>query len=149
MTQKPKHQPNERKSLTDHILLFPSISLFCGTQVLTDGWGGLRDPPQRAQIGLQGCKLFTRPLCYTLAFGFKSFPEKAGAAERPSAREGPTSQQGTAAPLGPQKEPVRQRVHRLFLLRVKLMHFVNSLHNYIMTRVRVSCRPQSLLWTHW
>ncbi|XP_049638624.1 gamma-tubulin complex component 5 [Suncus etruscus] len=63
------------------------------------------------------------------------FGEKAGAAERPSAREGPTSQQDTAAPLGPQKEPVRQRVHRLFLLRVKLMHFVNSLHNYIMTRI--------------
>lgn len=33
------------------------------------------------------------------------------------------------------KEPVHQQIHRMFLLRVKLMHFVNSLHNYIMTRV--------------
>lgn len=34
------------------------------------------------------------------------------------------------------KEPVNQQIHRMCLLRVKLMHFVNSLHNYIMTRVR-------------
>ncbi|XP_067889349.1 gamma-tubulin complex component 5 isoform X1 [Heterodontus francisci] len=33
------------------------------------------------------------------------------------------------------KTPVRQQIHRMFLLRVKLMHFVNSLHNYIMTRI--------------
>ncbi|KAL1023411.1 hypothetical protein UPYG_G00040520 [Umbra pygmaea] len=33
------------------------------------------------------------------------------------------------------KEPVNQQIHRMFLLRVKLMHFVNSLHNYIMTRI--------------
>lgn len=33
------------------------------------------------------------------------------------------------------KEPLNQQIHRMFLLRVKLMHFVNSLHNYIMTRV--------------
>lgn len=33
------------------------------------------------------------------------------------------------------KEPIQQQIHRMFLLRVKLMHFVNSLHNYIMTRV--------------
>lgn len=39
-----------------------------------------------------------------------------------------------------------QQTHRLFLLRVKLMHFVNSLHNYIMTRVRVSL---SLPWRLW
>ncbi|XP_029938305.1 gamma-tubulin complex component 5 [Salarias fasciatus] len=30
---------------------------------------------------------------------------------------------------------VRQQIHRLCLLRVKLMHFVNSVHNYIMTRI--------------
>ncbi|XP_069748019.1 gamma-tubulin complex component 5 isoform X2 [Narcine bancroftii] len=30
---------------------------------------------------------------------------------------------------------VRQQIHTMFLLRVKLMHFVNSLHNYIMTRI--------------
>lgn len=33
------------------------------------------------------------------------------------------------------KEPIKEQVHRMCLLRVKLMHFVNSLHNYIMTRV--------------
>ncbi|KAM9848381.1 gamma-tubulin complex component 5 [Aulostomus maculatus] len=30
---------------------------------------------------------------------------------------------------------VHQQIHRMCLLRVKLMHFVNSLHNYIMTRI--------------
>lgn len=34
------------------------------------------------------------------------------------------------------KEPIHQQIHRMCLLRVKLMHFVNSLHNYITTRVR-------------
>ncbi|XP_058886341.1 gamma-tubulin complex component 5-like isoform X1 [Acipenser ruthenus] len=33
------------------------------------------------------------------------------------------------------KEPIKQQIHRMCLLRVKLMHFVNSLHNYIMTRI--------------
>ncbi|XP_074492838.1 gamma-tubulin complex component 5 isoform X2 [Sebastes fasciatus] len=33
------------------------------------------------------------------------------------------------------KEPINQQIHRMCLLRVKLMHFVNSLHNYIMTRI--------------
>ncbi|XP_034387172.1 gamma-tubulin complex component 5 isoform X2 [Cyclopterus lumpus] len=33
------------------------------------------------------------------------------------------------------KEPIKQQTHRMCLLRVKLMHFVNSLHNYIMTRI--------------
>lgn len=37
------------------------------------------------------------------------------------------------------KEPIQQQIHRMFLLRVKLMHFVNSLHNYIMTRVGFLC----------
>uniref|UniRef100_A0A674EA36 Gamma-tubulin complex component n=1 Tax=Salmo trutta TaxID=8032 RepID=A0A674EA36_SALTR len=32
-------------------------------------------------------------------------------------------------------EPINQQIHRMFLLRVKLMHFVNSLHNYIVTRI--------------
>ncbi|XP_075708686.1 gamma-tubulin complex component 5 isoform X2 [Rhinoderma darwinii] len=32
-------------------------------------------------------------------------------------------------------EPKEQQIHRMFLLRVKLMHFVNSLHNYMMTRI--------------
>ncbi|XP_068599388.1 gamma-tubulin complex component 5 [Brachionichthys hirsutus] len=33
------------------------------------------------------------------------------------------------------KEPLNQQIHRMCLLRVKLMHFVNSLHNYITTRI--------------
>ncbi|KAF7664125.1 hypothetical protein LDENG_00188560 [Lucifuga dentata] len=33
------------------------------------------------------------------------------------------------------KEPVNKQIHRMCLLRVKLMHFVNSLHNYIVTRI--------------
>ncbi|CAH2223398.1 gamma-tubulin complex component 5 isoform X2 [Pelobates cultripes] len=33
------------------------------------------------------------------------------------------------------EEPKGQQIHRMFLLRVKLMHFVNSLHNYMMTRI--------------
>uniref|UniRef100_A0AAR2IY50 Gamma-tubulin complex component n=1 Tax=Pygocentrus nattereri TaxID=42514 RepID=A0AAR2IY50_PYGNA len=43
--------------------------------------------------------------------------------------EGGQSEEYTA------KEPINQQIHRMFLLRVKLMHFVNSLHNYIMTRI--------------
>lgn len=34
------------------------------------------------------------------------------------------------------QELLNRQIHRMCLLRVKLMHFVNSLHNYIMTRVR-------------
>ncbi|XP_006898658.1 PREDICTED: gamma-tubulin complex component 5-like [Elephantulus edwardii] len=44
-------------------------------------------------------------------------------------------QQNMNAKFGPQKKSIRQQIHRMFLLRVKLMHFVNSLHNYIMTRI--------------
>uniref|UniRef100_H3C6U4 Gamma-tubulin complex component n=1 Tax=Tetraodon nigroviridis TaxID=99883 RepID=H3C6U4_TETNG len=33
------------------------------------------------------------------------------------------------------REAIKEQVHRMCLLRVKLMHFVNSLHNYIMTRI--------------
>ncbi|XP_076004762.1 gamma-tubulin complex component 5 [Genypterus blacodes] len=33
------------------------------------------------------------------------------------------------------KEPLNKQIHRMCLLRVKLMHFVNSLHNYIVTRI--------------
>ncbi|XP_016124163.1 gamma-tubulin complex component 5-like [Sinocyclocheilus grahami] len=44
-------------------------------------------------------------------------------------QEGSQSEESTA------KEPINQQIHRMFLLRVKLMHFVNSLHNYIMTRI--------------
>lgn len=67
-----------------------------------------------------------------------SFTELAGTAEKPQLKEGLLCEQDAAAPSGPEKKPVTQQIHRLFLLRVKLMHFVNSLHNYIMSRVRVS-----------
>ncbi|KAK9518856.1 hypothetical protein VZT92_021624 [Zoarces viviparus] len=33
------------------------------------------------------------------------------------------------------RDPINQQIHRMCLLRVKLMHFVNSLHNYITTRI--------------
>ncbi|XP_053373064.1 gamma-tubulin complex component 5-like isoform X3 [Mercenaria mercenaria] len=33
------------------------------------------------------------------------------------------------------KEPRSARIHRMHLLRMKLINFVNSLHNYIMTRI--------------
>lgn len=69
---------------------------------------------------------------------FSSSAELASAAEKPHPKEALSRERDTAAPLGPHTEPARQRVHRMFLLRVKLMHFVNSLHNYIMTRVCVS-----------
>ncbi|XP_055797190.1 gamma-tubulin complex component 5 isoform X1 [Salvelinus fontinalis] len=42
--------------------------------------------------------------------------------------------EGTPEEVKP-KEPINQQIHRMFLLRVKLMHFVNSLHNYIVTRI--------------
>uniref|UniRef100_A0A8C3W810 Gamma-tubulin complex component n=1 Tax=Catagonus wagneri TaxID=51154 RepID=A0A8C3W810_9CETA len=63
------------------------------------------------------------------------FGEVASSAEKPQSKEGLLGGQDIAAQFGPQKEPVRQQIHRMFLLRVKLMHFVNSLHNYIMTRI--------------
>lgn len=44
-------------------------------------------------------------------------------------KEGGQPEENTA------KESINQQIHRMFLLRVKLMHFVNSLHNYIMTRI--------------
>ncbi|PNI88422.1 TUBGCP5 isoform 5, partial [Pan troglodytes] len=62
------------------------------------------------------------------------FGELVSTAEKPRLKEGLIHEQDTVAQFGPQKEPVRQQIHRMFLLRVKLMHFVNSLHNYIMTR---------------
>uniref|UniRef100_A0A669F0Z2 Gamma-tubulin complex component n=1 Tax=Oreochromis niloticus TaxID=8128 RepID=A0A669F0Z2_ORENI len=43
--------------------------------------------------------------------------------------------EGAAAEEVKVKERVNQQIHRMCLLRVKLMHFVNSLHNYIMTRI--------------
>ncbi|XP_059512245.1 gamma-tubulin complex component 5 isoform X3 [Myotis daubentonii] len=60
------------------------------------------------------------------------FGELAG---QPPLQDGLLCGQEMAAQFGPQKKPVRQQIHRMFLLRVKLMHFVNSLHNYIMTRI--------------
>lgn len=68
---------------------------------------------------------------------FQSCTELASTAGKPQLREGLLREQDTTAQFGPQKEPIRQQIHRMFLLRVKLMHFVNSLHNYIMTRVCV------------
>ncbi|XP_028748425.1 gamma-tubulin complex component 5 isoform X1 [Peromyscus leucopus] len=62
------------------------------------------------------------------------FGELANAAERSQGKED-LREQDTLSQFGPPKESLRQQIHRMFLLRVKLMHFVNSLHNYIMTRI--------------
>ncbi|XP_003800202.1 gamma-tubulin complex component 5 isoform X1 [Otolemur garnettii] len=63
------------------------------------------------------------------------FGELVSTAEKPRLKEGLLHEQDPLAQFGTQKEPARQQIHRMFLLRVKLMHFVNSLHNYIMTRI--------------
>ncbi|XP_030906841.2 gamma-tubulin complex component 5 isoform X1 [Melopsittacus undulatus] len=63
------------------------------------------------------------------------FDELVCAAENPQVKEGTSLQQGTLPLFSPQPESIKQQIHRMFLLRVKLMHFVNSLHNYIMTRI--------------
>ena len=42
---------------------------------------------------------------------------------------------GVAGEGASAREGINQQIHRMCLLRVKLMHFVNSLHNYIVTRV--------------
>nr|XP_040131340.1 gamma-tubulin complex component 5 [Ictidomys tridecemlineatus] len=61
--------------------------------------------------------------------------ELANTTEKSQLKEGLLSEQDAVAQFGSQKAPVGQQIHRMFLLRVKLMHFVNSLHNYIMTRI--------------
>ncbi|XP_026644918.1 gamma-tubulin complex component 5 isoform X1 [Microtus ochrogaster] len=63
------------------------------------------------------------------------FGDLANTAERSQAKEGSPCEQDTLSQFGAPKESLRQQIHRMFLLRVKLMHFVNSLHNYIMTRI--------------
>ncbi|XP_061233795.1 gamma-tubulin complex component 5 isoform X3 [Neopsephotus bourkii] len=63
------------------------------------------------------------------------FDELVCAAENPQVKEGTLLQQGMLPLFSPQPENIKQQIHRMFLLRVKLMHFVNSLHNYIMTRI--------------
>ncbi|PIO26826.1 hypothetical protein AB205_0030590 [Aquarana catesbeiana] len=62
------------------------------------------------------------------------FNELVSAAEE-SPKEDLGSEQQLLSHLLPAAEPKKQQIHRMFLLRVKLMHFVNSLHNYMMTRV--------------
>ena len=78
-------------------------------------------------------------ILFLLVFSFQPFIELANAAERSQAKEGPLREQDTLPQFGAPKESLRQQIHRMFLLRVKLMHFVNSLHNYIMTRVGIIC----------
>ncbi|XP_068537565.1 gamma-tubulin complex component 5 isoform X1 [Anas acuta] len=63
------------------------------------------------------------------------FDELVSAAENSQVKEGTLLEHGTLPLFGMQTESIKQQIHRMFLLRVKLMHFVNSLHNYIMTRI--------------
>ncbi|KAM4796447.1 gamma-tubulin complex component 5 [Rhinophrynus dorsalis] len=63
------------------------------------------------------------------------FNELDTAAEKESPNEGVGFEQLPIAHITPPAEAKEQQIHRMFLLRVKLMHFVNSLHNYLMTRI--------------
>ncbi|XP_018418313.1 PREDICTED: gamma-tubulin complex component 5 [Nanorana parkeri] len=63
------------------------------------------------------------------------FNELVSAAEKEPPKEDLGSEQQILSHLLPEAEPKQQQIHRMFLLRVKLMHFVNSLHNYMMTRI--------------
>ncbi|XP_054830981.1 gamma-tubulin complex component 5 [Eublepharis macularius] len=64
------------------------------------------------------------------------FHEPVSAAEKPQSKGGVTVFEQELLPqFGSQVESIKQQTHRMFLLRMKLMHFVNSLHNYIMTRI--------------
>ncbi|XP_070798772.1 gamma-tubulin complex component 5 [Pituophis catenifer annectens] len=63
------------------------------------------------------------------------FHELVTAAEKLQNNRGMILDQEAVLQFGFQSEPIKQQTHRMFLLRMKLMHFVNSLHNYIMTRI--------------
>ncbi|KAL7983778.1 hypothetical protein Chor_000654 [Crotalus horridus] len=63
------------------------------------------------------------------------FHELVTAAEKFQNNRGMILDQEAVLQFGFQLEPIKQQTHRMFLLRMKLMHFVNSLHNYIMTRI--------------
>lgn len=82
------------------------------------------------------------PMCFSPIVLFQSFTELANTTEKSQLKKGLLSEQDAVAQFGSQKAPVGQQIHRMFLLRVKLMHFVNSLHNYIMTRVGICHLPQ-------
>uniref|UniRef100_G1KM84 Gamma-tubulin complex component n=1 Tax=Anolis carolinensis TaxID=28377 RepID=G1KM84_ANOCA len=63
------------------------------------------------------------------------FHELVKAGEKTQHEEGAIFVQEALSQFGAQTDPIKQQTHRMFLLRMKLMHFVNSLHNYIMTRI--------------
>uniref|UniRef100_A0A4W3JCQ6 Gamma-tubulin complex component n=1 Tax=Callorhinchus milii TaxID=7868 RepID=A0A4W3JCQ6_CALMI len=63
------------------------------------------------------------------------FDEPVKASERPQTSPDAVFEKDSIWSFETLKVPVKQQTHRMFLLRVKLMHFVNSLHNYIMTRI--------------
>lgn len=106
----------------------PAIA-FCGARATS-----LRVSAKNRHHGAVGLEL----MLFMSTVLFPSFIELVSTVEKPRLQEGLVREQDTVAQFGPQKEPVRQQIHRMFLLRVKLMHFVNSLHNYIMTRVCAS-----------
>ncbi|XP_042315967.1 gamma-tubulin complex component 5 isoform X2 [Sceloporus undulatus] len=63
------------------------------------------------------------------------FHELVRAGEKPQNEVGAILVQEPLSQLGAHPDTIKQQTHRMFLLRMKLMHFVNSLHNYIMTRI--------------
>ncbi|XP_075056188.1 gamma-tubulin complex component 5 isoform X3 [Mixophyes fleayi] len=65
------------------------------------------------------------------------FNELVNTTEKESPKKDFGSEQQLISHLISPAEPKKQLIHRMFLLRVKLMHFVNSLHNYMMTRHQV------------
>ncbi|XP_075708463.1 gamma-tubulin complex component 5-like isoform X4 [Rhinoderma darwinii] len=64
-----------------------------------------------------------------------SWKELVSTAEKESLKAESGSEPQLLPHLVTPTEPKEQQIHCMFLLRVKLMHFVNSLHNYMMTRI--------------
>ena len=97
---------------------------------------------KKGEAEIHGSKTF---IFLTLIICLLLPPDLTSATQR---AEGGVAGEGASA-----REGINQQIHRMCLLRVKLMHFVNSLHNYIVTRVRPgplcfvsTCLQRSLEW---
>ena len=77
-------------------------------------------------------RTFLCPVAYTNCFIYFSLDLKKETHDDDDEDE-PQASQPSADPSTP--ESIIK--HQLYLLRFKLMHFVNSIHNYLMTRVGV------------
>ncbi|XP_069492714.1 gamma-tubulin complex component 5 [Ambystoma mexicanum] len=63
------------------------------------------------------------------------FGDLINAADHPDLQNASLFEQVSGSRVLIRKEPIKQQIHRMLLLRTKLMHFVNSLHTYMMTRI--------------